>query len=333
MTTVFANWEQSLVMLADEARPPQTFSGPIAAVDRQVMDQAYDYCAQLTSYHSRSFYLATALLPREKRRAMRALYAFCRVSDNIVDNPKGDPYIALERWRATAMSNQPPYDDPVCLAWTDARIRYRIPTRFAEQLLDGVARDMEKVRYETFDDLAGYAYGVASTVGLMSQYIIGFKDPSATPYAIKLGVALQVTNILRDVGEDWQTGRLYLPISELAAYDLAESDIAAGIVDDRWRAFMQFQISRNRKLYQEAWPGICLLHPDGHLAVSAAAEFYRAILADIEVNDYDVFRRRAHVSGREKLSMLPGIWWRSRQLSPAVPESTGDPASGILLAT
>ncbi len=332
MTTLSTNWEQSLVMLAGEARLPQTASGSIATVDRQVIDRAYDYCAQLTSYHSRSFYLATALLPRDKRRAMRALYAFCRVSDNIVDNPKGDPRIAFERWRLTAMSNQPPYNDPVCLAWTETRTRYRIPTRFAEQLLDGVARDMEKVRYESFDDLAGYAYGVASTVGLMSQHIIGFSDPAATPYAIKLGVALQVTNILRDVGEDWRHGRLYLPTSELAAYGLAESDIAAGIVDGRWRAFMRFQIGRNLRLYREAWPGIGLLHPDGHLAVSAAAEFYRAILADIEANDYDVFSRRAHVSGREKLSMLPGIWWRSRQLRPAEWENTIDPAGGILLA-
>lgn len=333
MTTISANWEQSLVMLADEARPPQAYSGPIATVDRQVIDQAYDYCAQLTSYHSRSFYLATALLPRDKRRAMRALYAFCRVSDNIVDDPKGDPHITFERWRIRSMSNQPPYDDPVCLAWTDARIRYGIPTRFAEQLLDGVARDMEEVRYETFDDLAGYAYGVASTVGLMSQHIIGFRDPTATPYAIKLGVALQVTNILRDVGEDWRSGRLYLPTNELNEYGLDERDIAAGTVDGRWRAFMRFQISRNLRLYREAWPGIGLLHPDGHLAVSAAAEFYRAILADIEANDYDVFSRRAHVSGRVKLSMLPGIWWRSRHLRPAAPESTVDPASGILLVT
>jgi phytoene synthase len=127
-----------------------------------------------------------------------------------------------------------------------------------------------------------------------------------------LGVALQITNILRDVGEDWGLGRLYLPLEELAAYGLSEADVARDRVDERWRAFMRFQIARNRRLYAEAWPGIALLHKDGRLAVAAAGEFYRAILDDIEAHDYDVFSRRAHLSAWGKLSRLPGIWWRNR---------------------
>ena len=112
--------------------------------------------------------------------------------------------------------------------------------------------------------------------------------------------------------EDWQRGRLYLPLEELAAYDLTEADIAAGQVDDRWRAFMRFQIARARRLYAEAQPGIALLEPDGRFAVAAAAELYRAILQDIETHAYDVFSRRAHVNTWGKLRRFPGIWWRSR---------------------
>jgi phytoene synthase len=146
------------------------------------------------------------------------------------------------------------------------------------------------------------------------MHIIGFAGSAAIPYAIKLGVALQLTNILRDVGEDWQAGRVYLPQEELAAFALTEADLAAGQVDARWRAFMQFQIERNRRLYAEAWPGIALLNRDGRFAIAAAAGLYQAILDDIEAHDYDVFNRRAQVSKWGKLSRLPGLWWQSRDL-------------------
>ena len=315
------SWEHSLLTMAREGQPPASPVNPLTYVDQRVIDQAYDYCTDLTANHSRSFYLATSLLPREKRQAMRALYAFCRVSDNIVDEPRGNPHIRLERWRMKALSPRPSLDDPVCLAWLDARSRYRIPLRFAEQLLEGVERDLKQDRYATFDELASYAYGVASTVGLMSQHIIGAVSPRSTPYAIKLGVALQITNILRDVGEDWRSGRLYLPTNELANFSLDEDDIAAGATDIRWRSFMRFQIERNRRLYQEAWPGIAWLHRDGGLAV---------ILDDIEAHDYDVFNRRAHVSSWGKLSRLPGLAWRANRLSPRAqdnaPEVSGHPS-------
>ena len=126
-------------------------------------------------------------------------------------------------------------------------------------------------------------------------------------------MALQLTNILRDVGEDWRAGRVYLPQDELAAFSLGEADLAEGAVSERWRAFMRFQIDRNRQLYAEAVPGIALLAPEGRLAITAAAELYRAILDEIEANDMDVFHQRARVSGAGKVRRLPGIWWKSRQ--------------------
>jgi phytoene synthase len=222
--------------------------------------------------------------------------------------------ITLANWRRRMLASHPPADDRVALAWADTQAHYGIPMRYVEQLIDGVSADLHQTRYATFADLATYAYGVASTVGLMSMHIIGFSGQEAIPYAIKLGVALQVTNILRDVAEDWRAGRVYLPQEELAAFHLTEADLAAGQVDGRWRAFMRFQIDRNRRLYREAWPGIALLHPEGRLAIAAAARFYEGILDDIERRDFNVFTGRAQVGFWGKLRKLPGLWWETRRI-------------------
>lgn len=307
-------WEQALLSLAHEAahHVPATpaHSRPIRAT--ALLQQAHRYCDQLTAVHSHSFHLASGLLPAGKRSAVRALYAFCRTSDDIVDCQGGDIEEALKRWQQHAFAPQPPEDDLVALAWADSRSRYHIPIRYAEQLIEGISRDLVQNRYRTFEELTTYCYGVASTVGLMAMHIIGFHHPDAVAYAVKLGLALQLTNILRDVGEDWQRGRFYLPLEELAAFGLTEADVAAGCgragVDDRWRNYMRFQIGRNRQLYAEAWPGIALLNQDGRFAIAAAAGLYRAILDEIEKQDYDVFNQRAHVSAVRKLRLLTGLW-------------------------
>lgn len=304
-------WEHSLLALALEA-----IEAPIHMVrpfqNQALLQKAYKECETITADHSRSFHLASSLLPTEKQQAVRALYAFCRITDDIVDRPQGDIQQELQQWRQQAFSHHPSRHNLVAVAWADARTRFHIPIRYAEQLVDGVARDLSQTRYQTFDDLATYCYGVASTVGLMSMHITGFASQQALPYAIKLGLALQLTNILRDIAEDWQRSRVYLPQNELAAFNLTESDLANGIVTEQWRDFMRFQIERNRQLYAEAWPGIQMLHPDGRFAIAAAADFYRAILNDIEAHDYDVFSRRAHIGKWAKLSRLPRLWWQTR---------------------
>ncbi len=304
-------WESALLSLADEARHTGPTAGPLH-VDKTTVGRAYAHCESLIALHSKSFLFASALLPQDKRRAVRALYAFCRVTDDIVDRSTGDSAAQLAQWHRRILVTHPPADDPVAIAWADARVRYQVPMRFAEQLIEGVARDLTQTRYQTFEELAAYCYGVASTVGLMSMHITGYAGAHAIPYAIKLGVALQLTNILRDIGEDWATGRLYLPQEDLARFGLCEEDVARGRVTDDWRAFMQYQVTRNRLLYAEALPGIALLDRDGRFAIAAAAELYQGILQDIEAHDYDVFARRAFVSKWGKVRRLPSIWWRSR---------------------
>lgn len=307
-----ASWEASLLRRAHHALDNNRKTNEPLQSDQNQLEQAYQYCADLTRRHSRTFHLASRLLPGPQRQAVRALYAFCRVSDDLVDEGDGDRLWQLRRWRQESLLAHPHSDNPVALAWADTRARHGIPRQYAEQLLDGVAVDIAQTRYQTFRDLAHYCYGAASTVGLMTMHIVGYTSEAAIPYAIKLGVALQLTNILRDVGEDWQNGRFYLPLDELATFNLAEDDVAAGRIDGRWHAFMHFQISRTRQLFQEALPGIALLEPQGRLAIAAAAELYRAILDDIEAHNHDVFNRRAHVSDMQKLKRLPGIWWRTR---------------------
>ncbi len=306
-------WESRLLMWAHEALENHSPREGIIA-DHAVLQAAYQDCDSLTRANSRTFYLASGLLPAEKRRATRALYAFCRVTDNIVDLSDNDvaAEAALATWRGIINSPTPPAHNRVALAWADAQARYDIPRGYAQQLIDGVARDLAQKRYATFADLAEYAYGVASTVGLMAMHVIGYAGDDALPYAVKLGVALQMTNILRDVAEDWRNGRVYLPQDELAAFGLSEDDIATGRLSPQWRDFMRFQIERNRRLYDESRAGIAMLNADGRFAISAAADLYRAILTDIEAHDCDVFTRRAHIGVGGKLRRMPGIWWRAK---------------------
>ena len=301
-------WQQLHTLAFQGLEAPRKGRDPWLVGDAALLESAYRHCHSLTAHHSKSFFVASGLLPRAKRRAIRALYAFCRVSDDIVDYPDANVEEKLASWRRRILQAEPDDGDPVAVAWTDARTAYAVPDHYVDQLLDGVAADLRVDRYATFEELATYCYGVASTVGLMSMHIIGFAGPEAIPYAVKLGVALQLTNILRDVAEDWERGRCYLPQDELAAFDLGEADIAAGQVTDRWRAFMRFQIKRTRQIYREAIPGIAMLNRDGQHAIAAATAIYGAILDDIEANDYDVFSRRAYVSNARKVGHLLGTW-------------------------
>jgi 15-cis-phytoene synthase len=312
---VQVNWENQLLDLAGNIQHPQTRPFFSYWAGDAALQKAYKYAEQITAEHSKSFHFASGLLPEEKCSAVRALYAFCRTVDDIVDESADDEREdLLNYWRGMVQTGSFHDEDLVAAAWADTLTRYHIPRHYALQLIDGVARDLSQSRYQTFEELATYCYGVASTVGLMSMFIVGFRTSEAVPYAIKLGVALQMTNILRDVGEDYHHGRLYLPREELAFYSIHEIDIAERRITDHWRQFMKFQIDRTRQLYRESWAGVKMLEREGQLAIGAASVFYQGILDEIEKRDYDVFTGRASLSVIGKVSRIPSLWLKVRYL-------------------
>jgi phytoene synthase len=268
------------------------------------LDASYRLCREIAKVHAKTFYFASLFLPAEKRRAIWAVYAFCRIADDSADGElRADRRLtALDAWRnelVAAYEGRPRH--PVMVALADAAKRFRIPIQPALDLLAGARSDVTTRRYETYDELLRYCYLVASTVGLLTCPILGYEDDAALRYGIALGRAMQLTNILRDVGEDARMGRVYLPAEDLRRFGYAESNLRAGTVDERFVALMRFEIARVRTIYDEARPGIALLSPGSRRTVRLALVLYRRILDEIERNGYDVFTRRAHVPARTKL--------------------------------
>ncbi len=265
--------------------------------------------------HSKTFSFATALLPASARSAVRALYAFCRVTDDLVDlADEGSIGIAeVENWRAEVAQPAMAQTNPLLYTWARVRDLYGVERRYENELIDGVEMDIAFKPYPTWADLERYCYRVAATVGLLSIPIIGLakgvRFESAARYATQLGVALQLTNILRDVGEDARRGRVYFPLEDLQRFGLTLDDILQGVCDERFVGLMRFEIQRTRELYRAALPGIRLLSPSARPSVGAAALLYRQILAEIERSQYRVHQQRTHTSGLQKLLMLPGILW------------------------
>ncbi len=267
--------------------------------------------------HSKTFFFATGLLPTPKRQAIRSLYAFCRASDDLVDC--GDTQQSdLDNWRAEVNLPSARQKQAILLSWSIVRERYQIDRQYERELLDGIEMDLTFQPYQTWQDLKVYCYRVASTVGLLSMPIIGLARNAsfhqASSYAINLGLALQLTNILRDVGEDALRGRVYFPLEDLQRFGLSIQDILNKVYDSRFTALMRFEIERARQLYCDALPGIKLLSASARPAVGAAALLYRAILDEIEAIEYQVHDIRAHTSGWKKIRMLPEIFLRIARL-------------------
>lgn len=273
--------------------------------------EGYRRARAIARRHGRSFYLSSLLLGAERRRAVWAVYAFCRVADDIADRdaPVAERLAALDAWeRELRAAYAGAAREPLLVALGDAARRFGVPLDPALALLRGTRRDVVSTRYASYEELAEYCYLVASTVGLLVLPILGTASREASRYAIALGRAMQLTNILRDVGEDARRGRLYLPADELRRFDCSEERIAAEMVDARFVALMRFQIARARALYDEAEPGIALLARGSRPTVRLARSLYRGILDRIEANGYDVFRRRAVVPLRSRLALaLPAM--------------------------
>ena len=283
------------------------------------LDDAYAYCQRVTREIARTFYYGSVFLPAEKRRAAWALYAFCRIADDIADEPAlyPEPRADLARWRQALLDTYAGRPrGPVMRAWADTLTRYDVPLQPALDLLDGVEMDIRGDTYETFDQLRLYCYRVAGAAGLLMAPILGYAGPEALDAAVDLGIAMQLTNILRDLGEDARRGRVYLPADELAAFGYPRDALERGERTPAFSDLMRFQIARAEDYYQRGLRGVALLDADARLAIALSGVLYRAILQRIRRNGYDVFSRRAHISTAGKLAMLPGAWLRVRLGAP-----------------
>ncbi len=264
-------------------------------------------CSEVTRTHGRTFYFSSQLMPPRKRRAIHSAYAFCRIADDLVDRAEE---LGPDHARTQLQAWEDEIDDPrqpVAIAYAATRDTYRIPARFTHELFSGIRMDLDAERYESWDDLYVYCYRVAGTIGLITSPILGAKTTSATAHAVELGIAMQLTNILRDIGEDAAAGRLYLPLRELELFGVDPDSIMCGRPNGDFASLMAFQIDRARDYYRRANTGIPALAPSGQFAALASSRMYSRILNQIEAQRYDVFSQRAYISTGRKLRELPVV--------------------------
>lgn len=299
------------------------------------LETSYEFCRQVTAKYSKTFYWGSALMPVAKRRAIWAIYVWCRRTDELVDGPQSEQTTpeTLDRWERNLESifAGTPLADPD-VALVEAVQRFNLDIQPFRDMITGQRMDLYRSRYSTYEELELYCYRVAGTVGLMTAPVLGTaedliaapwdsflhlqRSPDRNPYdpteqAIALGVANQLTNILRDVGEDRHRGRIYLPLEDLDYFGYSERDLMNGVINDRWRDLMRFQIQRARDIFQRASSGIRLLGADARWPVWAALVLYSRILNVIERNGYDVFNKRAYVPTAGKVRCLPVALMRS----------------------
>lgn len=268
------------------------------------LSRSYAYCERLARREAGNFYHAFRVLPGPQRRSMCALYAFLRVSDDLSDGPGSvdEKRARLHAWRRqfdAALAGD--YRHPLHAAFHDVLRAHAVPRAYLDAVLDGVEMDLDTSRYATFADLYPYCYRVASAVGLACIHVWGFADENAKTYAERAGVAFQLTNILRDVGEDAARGRVYLPREDLERFGYGEDALLGGVCDDAFRALMRFQVERARGYYEGAWPLARLLSPPGKAVFQVMMHTYQGLLDEIERRGYDVFRDRITLSPWRKL--------------------------------
>lgn len=255
--------------------------------------------------HGRSYFVATRLLPPGKRPFVHALYGFARAADDIVDVCPGDAAARLDALRDAVLGDRPA-SEPVVRAVRDTVRRYDLPARHLCDFLAAMRSDLTVTEYATYEDLRRYMWGSAAVIGLLMLPILGTVVDSAVaePYAADLGIAFQLTNFVRDVGEDLRRGRIYLPGKDLAAFGVDRDHLARGVVDGPVRRLLAHEIARTREIYRSAEPGIRLLEPASRRCVRAAFRLYAEILTEVERADYQVLDRRITVPRRRRLAIL-----------------------------
>ncbi|MFZ9271018.1 MAG: phytoene synthase [Prochlorococcaceae cyanobacterium] len=297
-------------------------AGSHAASPLPSLDQAYEACRLETAQWAKTFYLGTLLMPPAKRKAIWAIYVWCRRTDELMDSaeaqarPIHELSERLDAWeQRTRELFAGTVRDSLDLVMADTLARYPQPLQPYLDMIEGQRMDLQKQRYASFEELELYCYRVAGTVGLMTQEVMGLDPaytsapwsdaPDTSDAAVALGIANQLTNILRDVGEDRGRGRIYLPLDELARFGVSEDQLIAGVVNDNWRALMAFQLQRAREWFARSEAGVRWLAPDARWPVWASLRLYRGILDVIEHHGYDVFNKRAYVPTAGKLLDLP----------------------------
>jgi phytoene synthase len=286
------------------------------------LDQAYEICRKETQQWAKTFYLGTLLLPQEKRKAIWAIYVWCRRTDEIMDSveasTKSQDELSdnLDEWEENTKNvfkgNIKSELDSVLL---DTIEKYPQSIQPYLDMIDGQRMDLNKFRYKDFDELKLYCYRVAGTVGLMTQNVMGIDSaytsapwsamPDPSEAAIALGIANQLTNILRDVGEDRHRGRIYLPQADIEKFNYSEEELLKGKINNQWKALMNFQLTRAREWFQKSEDGIKWLSSDARWPVWTSLRLYRGILDSIERLDYDVFNNRAFVKNSVKALEIP----------------------------
>jgi phytoene synthase len=295
---------------------------PTAAVPLPSLEEAYEACRLETAEWAKTFYLGTLLMPPAKRRAIWAIYVWCRRTDELMDSPEAQARPVaelaerLDHWeQRTRALFAGEVRDGLDLVMRDTLERYPQPLQAYLDMIEGQRMDLNQHRYRTFEELELYCYRVAGTVGLMTQEVMGLDAayttapwsdrPDTSQAAVALGIANQLTNILRDVGEDRFRGRIYLPLEDLERFQYSEEELLAGTLNDNWRALMRFQLERAREWFARSEAGVRWLAPDARWPVWASLRLYRGILDVIEQHQYDVFNKRAYVPKAGKLLDLP----------------------------
>jgi 15-cis-phytoene synthase len=278
----------------------------------------FDRCASITRKSSSNFYYAFKLLPAPRRRALYATYAFCRFVDDIADDERvRDPGALLRRWREELdrVYNGEP-TRAISRALADSVRRFSIPRRYFEEIIDGVEMDLSRNRYRTFEELRLYCYRVASAVGLICIEIFGYRNPQARNYAENLGVAFQLTNIIRDVREDAERGRIYLPLEDLEHFAVTEEEVLQSRHSDRFERLMEFEAQRAREFYRIAERALPPEDRTSLLTAEAMRLIYSALLHRIEKSRYRVMDGKLRLSAPLKL-LLVGRAWASGRLKRA----------------
>jgi phytoene synthase len=284
-------------------------------MDAKTFNSGFKQARALTQKYARTFYLASLFLPKEQREASYAVYALCRLSDEAVDGSTlaDDKALRLLEGKISQAYSSGRLNDPLLAAFSLTVNKYAVPQEYFRQLLEGMRQDLTQKRYEDFNRLYGYCYKAAGVVGLIMLRIFGAKSQDAESFAIKLGVAMQLTNIIRDIKEDYGRGRIYLPQDEISKYGVSEEDIAGGLVNANFKELLRAQIERARFYYREAEPGFKLISGKrSALVAMAMSRMYSRILDQVERNGYDVFSRRAIVPGAEKLIIAAGTILKRR---------------------